>query len=159
VNSEERELIRELIERSSLGTAGAKQLRARTPARVVEAILDRMAQEPPEPDVAAVSSSDFDAAGDDTRVVDIPDVGGYEIEVVRSVVAALRHFPAADWMMLQKNIEALAREPHPAGYETVVADFCRIRVEGYRIVYEVNDEERLITITHIGQQRSLYRRR
>jgi mRNA interferase RelE/StbE len=85
-------------------------------------------------------------------------VGPYEIEVVRSVVVALRHFPAADRTMLQKNIEALATQPRPDGYETVVADFCRIRVDGYRIVYEVNDEEQLITVTHIGQQRSLYRR-
>jgi mRNA interferase RelE/StbE len=86
-------------------------------------------------------------------------VGPYEIEVLRSVVAALRHFPAADRTILQKHIEGLATEPRPAGYETVLADFCRIRVDGYRIVYEVNDVERLITVTHIGQRRSLYRRR
>ena len=86
-------------------------------------------------------------------------MGPYEIEVVRSVVAALRHFPAADRAILQKHIEGLATEPRPAGYETVVADFCRIRVDGYRIVYEVDDEEQLITVTHIGQRRSLYGRR
>jgi mRNA interferase RelE/StbE len=83
----------------------------------------------------------------------------YEIEVVRSVVSALRHFSPVDRTILQKHIDALATEPRPSGYEPVVANFCRIRVDGYRIVYEVDDVERRITITHIGQRRSLYRRR
>jgi mRNA-degrading endonuclease RelE of RelBE toxin-antitoxin system len=84
-------------------------------------------------------------------------VGRYEIEVVRSVVNTLRRFSAADRTMLQKHIEALATDPRPAGYEIVVANFCRIRAEDYRIVYEVSDEEQVITVTHIG--RSSYRRR
>jgi mRNA-degrading endonuclease RelE of RelBE toxin-antitoxin system len=85
-------------------------------------------------------------------------VGRYDIEVVRSVVNTLRHVPEADRTMLKKHIEALAMDPRPAGYEIVVASFCRIRAENYRIVYEVSDEERLITVTHIGQGSS-YRRR
>ena len=83
----------------------------------------------------------------------------YEIEVVRSVVSALRHFSPVDRTLLQKHIEALALEPRPAGCEPVVANFYRIRVDGYRIVYEVDNVQRLITITHIGQRRSLYRGR
>ncbi len=82
----------------------------------------------------------------------------YEIEVVRSVVSALRHVSPVDRTMLQKHIEGLATEPRPAGCEHVVANFYRIRVDDYRIVYEIDDVERRIAITHIGQRRSLYRR-
>jgi RNA polymerase sigma factor (sigma-70 family) len=60
--SSERDLIRAPIEQSSLGTPGAKQLRARTPARVVEAILDRMAAYEPHPATSLESQADVDLA-------------------------------------------------------------------------------------------------
>jgi len=56
-------------------------------------------------------------------------------------------------------IDNLADEPRPPGATKLAGrgDY-RIRVGDYRIVYAVDDEERLVLIARIAHRRDVYRR-
>jgi len=56
-------------------------------------------------------------------------------------------------------IDQLAAEPRPPGAVKLAGrDDFRIRVGNYRIVYAVDDAERLILVARIAHRREVYRR-
>jgi mRNA interferase RelE/StbE len=56
-------------------------------------------------------------------------------------------------------IDSLALEPRPAGAVKLAGrgDY-RVRVGDYRIVYAVDDDERLVIVARIAHRREIYRR-
>ena len=56
-------------------------------------------------------------------------------------------------------IIALSKQPRPAGAKKLVgnSDDWRIRIGQYRIVYEINDAENLITIYTVAKRSDAYR--
>ena len=58
-----------------------------------------------------------------------------------------------------KAIDALAADPRPPGaVELAGHDDFRIRVGDYRVVYAVDDTERLVLVARIAHRREVYRR-
>jgi len=56
-------------------------------------------------------------------------------------------------------IDGLALEPRPAGVVRLAgSDDYRIRVGDYRIVYAVDDGDRVVIIARIAHRREVYRR-
>jgi mRNA interferase RelE/StbE len=56
-------------------------------------------------------------------------------------------------------IDGLAGEPRPRGAVRLAGrDDFRIRVGDYRIVYAVNDQERLVLVARVAHRRDAYRR-
>jgi mRNA interferase RelE/StbE len=56
-------------------------------------------------------------------------------------------------------IDALALEPRPHGAVRLAGrDDYRVRVGDYRVVYAVDDDERLVTVGRIAHRREVYRR-
>lgn len=56
------------------------------------------------------------------------------------------------------KIDALASDPRPSGCEKLTgSDAYRIRAGDHRVVYLVDDPERIITVTRIGHRRDVYR--
>lgn len=56
------------------------------------------------------------------------------------------------------RIESLAQDPRPAGCEKLSAeDKYRIRQGDYRVVYQVEDDTREVTVFKIGHRREVYR--
>ena len=53
----------------------------------------------------------------------------------------------------------LASQPRPPGSEKLFGpeDLYRIRVGDYRIVYQIRDEELLVSVLKIGHRREVYR--
>lgn len=58
-------------------------------------------------------------------------------------------------------IDALAKNPRPPGAEKLSggAEYYRIRVGDYRILYEIEDAVLVILVIRIGHRRDVYRRR
>ena len=55
-------------------------------------------------------------------------------------------------------IENLAADPRPHGVRHLTGvDAYRVRVGDYRIVYEVHDTVRVVSVTNVGHRRSIYR--
>ncbi len=57
------------------------------------------------------------------------------------------------------TIDTLSEEPRHAGAIKLAGqDDFRIRVGDYRIVYAVDDRQRIVIVARIGQRREVYRR-
>ena len=64
-----------------------------------------------------------------------------------------------DRRRIVEGIWALADDPRPPGSEKLAGreDRLRIRQGDYRVVYSVDDENRLVTVVKIGHRKDVYR--
>lgn len=83
----------------------------------------------------------------------------YQIVLKRSAVKDMRKMPVALLDRIRASIAALANNPYPAGVESMKGYLhCyRIRLGDYRIVYEVAQQIRIITVIRIGHRKNVYR--
>jgi mRNA interferase RelE/StbE len=57
-----------------------------------------------------------------------------------------------------RAIDGLAEEPHPPGRRKLQGrEGWRIRVGDYRVVYEIDDDLRMVTVLQAGHRRDVYR--
>ena len=84
----------------------------------------------------------------------------YRVIVPRPVEKQLDGLPADVRERVIRRVVALKESPRPygcvklKGYE----DQYRIRIGGYRVRYEVSDEESIVLLLHCGHRREVYRR-
>jgi len=84
----------------------------------------------------------------------------YKIQIKRSVSKELELIGSKkDRQRIVSRIQTLADDPRPAGGEKLedAEDKYRIRQGNYRVVYSINDQQRLVVITKIGHRREVYR--
>lgn len=82
----------------------------------------------------------------------------YRIELRRKAQKALDTVPKNDFNAILQRIKKLAENPRPRGVEKIKkAGLWRIRQGDYRIVYNIDDEEKLVTVVRIGHRREIYR--
>ncbi len=80
------------------------------------------------------------------------------IEVKRSAAKEVAGLPKADCQRVVAKLQALADEPRPHGCEKLTGDEkCRVRQGNYRILYEIDDDARTITIVKVGNRKEVYR--
>jgi len=85
-------------------------------------------------------------------------VGSYAVEIRRSAIKELDAIPTADLGRVMSRIQALGSNPRPPGSEKLTgAEQYRVRQGVYRILYEVDDTRRTVTIVKIGHRREVYR--
>ena len=72
----------------------------------------------------------------------------YTVSISRSSQKEIRAINGGVRLRLIRSIRSLATEPRPAGCRKLVgaANRWRIRVGDYRVIYSIDDEERLIEI-------------
>lgn len=82
----------------------------------------------------------------------------YKIEIRRQAQRALDRLPDNDYRKVLDAITDLANSPRPRGVEKVKGSvYWRVRQGDYRIIYDINDKQRLITIVRVGHRREIYR--
>ena len=82
----------------------------------------------------------------------------YKIDVRRRAQRALDKLPKSDFQAVIEAIRDLAQTPRPRGIEKVKSTgLWRIRQGDYRIIYAIDDNERLITVVRVGHRREIYR--
>jgi mRNA interferase RelE/StbE len=84
----------------------------------------------------------------------------YRVYIKRSASQELEAVAQkTDRRRLIVRIQALAEEPRPARCEKLAGydDRYRVRQGDYRIVYAVDDTEKVVTIFKIGHRREVYR--
>ncbi len=64
-----------------------------------------------------------------------------------------------DRQRIVSRIQALGTEPRPAGCEKLaaVSALYRIRQGNYRVIYTVNDAQRIVEVVKVGHRREVYR--
>lgn len=82
----------------------------------------------------------------------------YELRIKPSAVRELRALQAEIRTRVVDRIEALAEDPRPRGCEKLTGGpRYRVRQGSWRVVYEVDDEVRVVTVVKIGHRRDVYR--
>ncbi|MFC2070039.1 type II toxin-antitoxin system RelE/ParE family toxin [Chloroflexota bacterium] len=82
----------------------------------------------------------------------------YTIELRRKAQRALDRLPKADFGAVLSAVKGLADTPRPKGIEKIKnAGLWRIRQGDYRIVYSIDDSQKVVTILRIGHRREIYR--
>lgn len=82
----------------------------------------------------------------------------YKILLRRSSQRVLDKLPNKDFQSIIETIKRLGQSPRPRGIEKVInTGLWRIRQGDYRIVYSIDDKEKLVIIVRIGHRREIYR--
>lgn len=85
-------------------------------------------------------------------------MASYRVLIKPSAVRELEGVPLRDRRRVAARIQALARNPRPAGIQKLSGlDRYRLRQGDYRIVYGLNDTDMTVTIVKIGHRRDVYR--
>jgi mRNA interferase RelE/StbE len=84
----------------------------------------------------------------------------YALEALAAAQTDLAALAPSIRQRLAKRIDALADNPRPSGCKPISGrpGYLRIRVGDYRVVYGVNDAERVVTVVIIGHRRDVYQR-
>jgi len=85
---------------------------------------------------------------------------GYRVLLRRAVQRQLDRIPAEDYTAVARVITALGKEPRPRGVKKLSeSGLWRVRVGRYRVVYSIDDEERLIILVRVARRaEDTYRR-
>jgi len=81
----------------------------------------------------------------------------YQGQILRRAQKALAQLPRGDYERVRDAIRALAAEPRPPGCKKLVGrEGWRIRVGRYRVLYEIEDVVRVVTVLDVGHRRDVY---
>ena len=82
----------------------------------------------------------------------------YKLLFKASVTKDLRHIPKHDVATILRRMEALAKDPRPNGCEKLSGqERYRVRQGRYRIIYEIIDDQLVVTVVKIGHRREVYK--
>jgi mRNA interferase RelE/StbE len=73
--------------------------------------------------------------------------------------ADMRALPAREFARVVEKIRGLSENPRPPGCRKIVGSQSdwRLRVGAYRVLYEVDDTERTVTVMRVRHRRIVYR--
>ena len=82
----------------------------------------------------------------------------YRLEGKRSAAKEISDLGKADCQRVVARVDLLANNPRPHGCEKLSgAEKYRIRQGGYRILYEIDDSTKSVTIVKVGNRREVHR--
>jgi mRNA interferase RelE/StbE len=82
----------------------------------------------------------------------------YSVLILRRAQSELAALPQESYEKVKSAISALAENARPPGCLKLTGrEGWRIRVGAYRVIYEVDDTARTVTILHVGHRRDVYR--
>ncbi len=81
----------------------------------------------------------------------------YEVLILRRAQKEMADLPKADYERVRDAVAALTENPRPAGCKKLVGrEGWRIRSGDYRVIYEIEDTQKKVTVLHIGHRRDVY---
>jgi len=82
----------------------------------------------------------------------------YKILILRCAQKELSSLSIKNYYRTKAAIQKLSSNPQPRGCKKLVGrEGYRIRAGEYRIIYEIDNNKRVITILHVGHRRDIYR--
>jgi mRNA interferase RelE/StbE len=84
----------------------------------------------------------------------------YRVELSRSAARAFERAPKTERARLGRAIDALSKNPRPSGKLVKAIQgsndaFLRLRVGNYRLMYEINDPDRIVLVLGIIHRKDL----
>ncbi|NJL83929.1 MAG: type II toxin-antitoxin system RelE/ParE family toxin [Chloroflexaceae bacterium] len=82
----------------------------------------------------------------------------YQIKILRQAQKFLGSLYDKDYERIKESIQRLSDEPRPAGCLKLSGrEGWRIRIGNYRVIYEIEEREKIVTILAIAHRRDAYR--
>ncbi|MBA2687452.1 MAG: type II toxin-antitoxin system RelE/ParE family toxin [Gemmatimonadaceae bacterium] len=83
----------------------------------------------------------------------------YEVTFANSAARALKKIDPEFQRRIFRRIDALALDPRPHDVKQLSAPerLFRVRVNDYRIIYQIKDEILIVLVVSIGHRREVYR--
>jgi mRNA interferase RelE/StbE len=82
----------------------------------------------------------------------------HTLVISRRAQRELRGLPPHVYPKVRQAIRELGQDPRPAGCRKLTGrDGWRIAVDEYRVIYEIDDAQQLVTVLHVGHRRDVYR--
>jgi mRNA interferase RelE/StbE len=82
----------------------------------------------------------------------------YRTSIRRSAQRTLEALPEHVYRRVAAALRGLSGDPRPPGCTRLTGrPGWRIRVGDYRVIYEIDDTHRTVTVLHIGHRRDAYR--
>jgi mRNA interferase RelE/StbE len=85
-------------------------------------------------------------------------VADYAIKIKPSARKELDALDDSVFLRIDRKIGSLALDPRPAGSKKLrgYKDYWRVRVGDWRVVYEIDDPRKTVTITRVAHRREVY---
>ena len=83
----------------------------------------------------------------------------YEVYLETTAEQALKQLSARNFQRITPHIKALAENPRPVGCRKISgsrSDWC-IRVGDYRVIYKIEDEEKVVRVMRVRHRGKAYR--
>ena len=81
----------------------------------------------------------------------------YEVLIRRRAAKQLDELPLRDYERVKRSISSLGDNPRPPGCLKLTGrPGWRIRIGDFRVIYEVDDRDRTVTVLDIGNRRDIY---
>jgi mRNA interferase RelE/StbE len=81
----------------------------------------------------------------------------YNVVLKRSAEKDLRNLPKAELRKVVEKISSLAKVPRPSGCVKLSGqEHYRLRQGDWRVIYGVDDTDRLVTVIKIGHRKEIY---
>ncbi len=85
-------------------------------------------------------------------------MANYRLQIKPSAAKEIEALPLKDRKRLVTKIRGLAKEPRPPGCEKLSGqEKFRLRQGQYRVLYSVDDSDRVVVIVKVGHRRDVYR--
>ena len=82
----------------------------------------------------------------------------YSLYVLRRAQKELAQLPTGAYERVRDAVRILADDPRPPNCRKLRGrEGWRIRVGDYRVIYEIDDEQQVVTVFHVGHRRDVYR--
>jgi len=77
----------------------------------------------------------------------------YQVRLRRAVQKQLKELAEKDYEIVAQAISALEQQPRPPRVKKLAeSGLWRVRVGQYRVVYNINDEERLVIVVRVARR-------
>ncbi len=81
----------------------------------------------------------------------------YEVFLLRRAQKQLANLPTQNYTRVKDLIIGLSANPRPSGCKKLTGrEGWRVRSGDYRVIYEIDDGERRVTVLDIGHRREIY---
>ena len=85
-------------------------------------------------------------------------MASYRLLIKPSAVKELEAVPLKDRRRLAGRMRELSEQPRPPGAEKLSGlELYRVRQGDYRVIYEISEPDRAVTVFKIGHRREVYR--
>jgi mRNA interferase RelE/StbE len=82
----------------------------------------------------------------------------YEVRLLSRAEKQLESLDSLPYQSVKKEIFCLRENPRPPGCRKLTNQpGWRVRAGDYRIVYEVDDKSRVVTVLNVGHRKEIYR--